>query len=218
MRSPYERDGTIGATAVASFGNLQECIAAYLAGQPSVGTRSLGRFHPQSAHHRHKVARPEPSVNFRDKPGKFGRIALGQAAEDHQLADQAGFLAFSGLKDGLDGLFLGIANESAGIEQQDVNGLLHALGNYLVRLSDLGEEMLGVNCILGTSERDDLQSFIHWQDPVKAQRRPPPPLLPRRTRGKRGPSDRCTTPPPFSCARHRSDPRHSPAQPWRTRT
>ena len=69
-----------------------------------------------------QVPRAEPAVHLRDELRHFAAVALGEAAEYQETADFPVLLALDGSQDGLDGLFLRVADETAGVDQLDIDG------------------------------------------------------------------------------------------------
>ena len=115
------------------------------------------RFAPEGTHQRGKVPGPEPAVHFGNQVRKLFPIALGKAAEHEETADFAGLLAPDGFQDGLDGLFLGVPDEAAGIDQLDIHGAGLPFRHDLISIAYLVKEMFRIHGVLGTPQRDDLQ-------------------------------------------------------------
>ena len=111
----------------------------------------------QGADQRIQFPGAEPPVHLGNQLGKVLGIALGQAAEHQQATDFAGLLARDRGKNGLDGLFLRVADEAAGVDELDVDGTRLPFRNDLIGIPDLIQEMLGVDGVLGAPQGDDLQ-------------------------------------------------------------
>ena len=113
--------------------------------------RILHRNTAQSLDDRGKIPRAEPEIHFRDQIRHPGHVPLRETSEDHQPSDLPGFLAGGGGKDGLDGLFLGVADEPAGVDEDHIDRTHLILRHNPPRVLDLREKMFRVNSVLGTA-------------------------------------------------------------------
>ena len=155
MGAPDERNGAVGAAAVAAFGNLEIGVRLGRACQVSAFL-GLG-FAAQGPDKGVQFPCAKPAIHLRDKPGKFLRIALGQAAE-HQQASHLPFgLAFGGLQDGIHGLLLGIADKAAGVDKEHIHRTVLPFRHKLVTVLHLVQEMLGIDGVLGAAQGYDLE-------------------------------------------------------------
>ena len=62
----------------------------------------------------------EPAVHFRDEVREFLGVPLGKAAENEKTAHLPRLFPLGGFQDNLDGLFLGIPYETAGVYCKDI--------------------------------------------------------------------------------------------------
>jgi len=92
--------------------------------------------------------------------GELLRITLGKATRDDEALAAAGLLELAHVEDGVDGLLLGLADESAGVDDDDLGlaGLSHDLQTGLV---DHSEHDLGVDPVFGTAERYEMDACGH---------------------------------------------------------
>ncbi len=97
--------------------------------------------------------------------GKFRdqvlRVTLGQAPGDHDLVERALVLEFDHLQDGLDRLLLRALDEPAGVHDDDVGRV--GIRGHLERVIALNQadHHLGVDPVLGASERDHVYFLVH---------------------------------------------------------
>ena len=85
VRTADERDGAIGASAVATFGYLEVGVALTLDFEASAGYAPLPA-HAKILKHRGEVPGAEPPVHLGHLLLQVGSIALGQAAEHCELS------------------------------------------------------------------------------------------------------------------------------------
>ena len=66
------------------------------------------------------------------------------------------FFPSRGGEDRLDGFLLGVRDEAAGIDQQEVHGTVLPFRDYLQLVLNPAQKMAGVDVILGAAQGDDL--------------------------------------------------------------
>ena len=158
VRTADVRNRTVGAAAVAAFRDLQEGVRTPPADTAADRAALRQDRAAQGTDEGIQVPCAEPAVHLGNQPGQLVHIPLGQAAEHEDLPGQAALLAVHRLEDGLDGLFLGIADEAAGIQQQVIGIPVRVvLRQQGIGIPHLGEQVLGVDLVLGAAEGDDLQ-------------------------------------------------------------
>lgn len=148
VRSPDERNGTVGAPSVTALGDFQVRIGAVI--RPE-SRRIFGRHAPQSLDNRIQVSRPEPEIHFRNQFRHLGHVSLRKTSENHQSSYLARLLALGGGEDGLDGLLLRVADESAGVDEKHIDRTDLILRHNPPRVLDLRKKMFRVNRVLGTA-------------------------------------------------------------------
>ena len=113
-------------------------------------------------YHRIEVTGAKPGVHLGNQGGEFGSIALAEAAEGEKMPGFP-YAAPSGLfQEGVDAFFLCITDEAAGIHEQVIDRTRPVFRKYFKTiLRQLGEQVLGVDCILGASEGYYLDAFHH---------------------------------------------------------
>ena len=111
----------------------------------------------EGADHGIQVPGAEPAVDLRNQVRHVLLIALGQAAEHIDPADFARQLALDRREDDLDGLFLRVADETAGIDELDIDRTHLLLRHDLIGVPYLVQEMLGIDGVLGAPQGYDLQ-------------------------------------------------------------
>ena len=110
----------------------------------------------ESLDNRFNVTCTIPSVNFRDELRHVGNVSLRKTAEYKDFTYFARLLAFYSFEDCLYGLLLGITDESASIEEQNIHILLLSFRYYFIIVPDLRKKVFSVHLILGTAQSDDL--------------------------------------------------------------
>ena len=105
----------------------------------------------QSLHQRIKIPGSEPGVDLWDQAWHRPHVSLGKAAKDNQLADFTGLLPSGSLKDGLNGLFLGVTDKTTGVNEKDIDRGLTTFRHDLVDTVKPGEKTLGVHSVLRTT-------------------------------------------------------------------
>ncbi len=107
----------------------------------------------------------KPSVDLRELLLQLGTVALNKAPRgDERAPTPVGMMAavepctvLHLLQDSIDRLFLGIAYEAAGIEDDDVAVVLHAVKKEGVPgMTQMTGEVLGIDGVLAASEGDNI--------------------------------------------------------------
>ena len=198
VRPADERYGAIRAPPVAALRDFQIGIA--LAGSKPARRRTA-RLHPEMAQHRGDLPRSEPRVNFRNLLLELSPVTLREAAEDNHLGGLSPALGGYSLKHRIDGLFFGVADKAAGVDEQTVDRAVPDNLEFLGR--QLREQMLSIYRVLGTAEGDSPKPL-----PLR-----PAAHLPSRNQEKRTSRSGHTSQAPCACAKDRSGLRHSSARP-----
>ena len=84
---------------------------------------------------------------------QFVPVSLGEAPGDHQPLARAGLLQLRHLEDGVDGFLLGLVDERARVDDEDV-GLARIGGERVPGLLGQPQHHLGVDEVLGAAEGD----------------------------------------------------------------
>ena len=157
VRAADMRNGAVGTAAVAAFGYLQICAGPAVGRQVPGGAESLRRHGAEGPHYRIEVAGPEPSVHFGHQPGQFRGVALRQAAECEEMPRLAGTAPFGLFQQHVHALFLGVADEAAGVYEHVIHRPVPVFRQHHIPVpGQLRKQMLGVYGILGTAEGEDL--------------------------------------------------------------
>src|SRR5207253_9390039 len=88
------------------------------------------------------------------------RVALRQAARDHQRLAAAGLFELGVLEDGVDRFLLGLADEGAGIDEDDLR-LARLLDERVPLVEQAAEHDLAVHPVLGAAEREEVEGLRH---------------------------------------------------------
>ena len=95
-------------------------------------------------------------VDLRNLARQLIRVALGQAASDHQLLAGPVGLELRHLQDGVDALLARGIDEAAGVDHDDV-GLVGAIYNLVTTRVGGSEHELAVDPVLGATEGDEVK-------------------------------------------------------------
>ena len=106
------------------------------------------RFCTKCPYHRIEVPRSEPSVHLRYQLRKFVCVSLRKTAEYDYLSGFSPFLLIHGFKYSLYGFLLCITDETACVQEYDINGNILSLGNDLVEILDMGKDMFCIHLVL----------------------------------------------------------------------
>ena len=162
-------DGAVGTTAVTSFGYLEVSVVSG-SGEGATGCegRRLGGLRGKPldvCQQLVPLVDPKPSVDLRKLLLQLGTVALNKApGGDERAATPVGMMAAVEpctvlylLQDGIDRLFLGIAYETTGIEDNDIAVILHAVEKEGVpSMAQMSGEVFGIDGVLAASEGDDI--------------------------------------------------------------
>ena len=140
-----ERYGTIGAAPVTTLGNLQIGIRMFFLNMPG---RERNSRSAESFHNRKKIPRAEPAVHLRNLFPKGSHVSLGKAAEDKYFPDIPGHLPLDSLQNGPDGLFLGISDEAAGVENHDIRLPVPFFRQNGITVPQLRKKVFGIDLVL----------------------------------------------------------------------
>ena len=110
----------------------------------------------------------EPGVDFRDFLPKLFFIAFDEASADDDFLCGRGVALPYNLEDGVDALFLGVANEAAGVDDDGIElggrttgwlcGLLAIEKDFMAGGYESAGEMFAVDSVFATAEGDDVYS------------------------------------------------------------
>ena len=175
----YEGYGAVGAAAVAAFGYFDVGEVFGGGGEPLVG--EVGALYAVAG-----VAEGEdgvdyfvpfvdsvPEVDFGDFLGELVAVAFYEASGGYECALLAVgvvppvvvFLLYGLLQDGLDGFFLGVADESAGVEDDGVAVVLAAVEvDLYAGAGEVARYVFGVDGVFAAAECDDV--YFHVLLPV----------------------------------------------------
>ena len=159
MSSADERNGAVAAFPVAALGDFQVGVMLRR-GQVPLGLqrRVFGRAQrPDDAVPR---AGAEEFVHF----GQFGTqlvgIAFRETADDEQPFDLSGVFGRGRPQDHVDRLLLGVADETAGVDHDDLGVGAVAVEEHLVtRRGEPGHQVLAVHGVFRTAQRYDVDFF-----------------------------------------------------------
>ena len=159
VRSADERNGAVAALPVAPLGDLQ--IGIMLRGsQVAFGGQCRILRGAQRAHDAVPRAGSEVFVDLGDLVPQLVGVALRQAADDEQLFDASGLFGLCGAQDHLDGFLLGVADESAGVDDDHFGIRAVAVEeDFVAGGRQPGHEVFAVDGVLRAAERDDVNFF-----------------------------------------------------------
>ena len=146
-----ERNGAVGATAVATFGNFQVGMvleSAQVHARQVFGVAGGGG---HNAHLLQKFARfvgAYPVIDFGEFLHQFFAVAARKAARNNQFL--LGLLAVNLCENGVDGFFLGGFNESASVHQNVVR-LGGAVAGGKTGVQHFTDQILCIDLVLGAS-------------------------------------------------------------------
>ena len=114
------RDGAVRAAAVAAFGNLQECVMLWSA-LNSFGLEAFAEFGFQRVDQFFPFAHAVEAVDFRQLCAKLVAVAFYEASDgDDAPCLASALLDFDLFQQCVDRLLFGVADEAAGVDDDDV--------------------------------------------------------------------------------------------------
>jgi hypothetical protein len=125
---------------------------------PSPQPRAPG---PDCIHDLRHFTGPQHRVNLRNLRHQLATVTLSHATGDDEPLALAGLLQLGHLEDGVNRFLLGLVDERAGIDDEDV-GILRIAGQLMARLLGEPEHDLGVDEVLRAAEGD--HSNLHCGD------------------------------------------------------
>lgn len=138
----YQGDGAVGAAAVAAFAYLDEGVVGGGGEVAAVGVSSVYLV-AEVGYEVEPVEFAVEFVDFGDGGCEFGGVAAGEAAHDVELVEAAFGLGLAELEYHVDGLFFGVADEAAGVDDRDVSfGVFGFVGDSVACLLQLKHEPL----------------------------------------------------------------------------
>ena len=146
-----ERDGAVGAAAVAAFCDFQIGVVLETAEVHAREVLGIATLRCNDAHFLQKFARlvcTYPVVDFGKFLFEFLAVAARKAARDNQLL--LGLLALHLCENRVDGFFLRGLDEPAGVHQ-DVVRLGGAIASRKTRVQHFADEIFRVDLVLGAS-------------------------------------------------------------------
>ena len=149
-----ERYGTVGAAPVAAFRDLKIGRARSAFGRLALKAFRVIRLDSQITDYRIEITGSEPGIHLRDKRRKLMRVTLAKAAEHDKFAHQPTFLHLYCLQNSIYALLLGIADETAGVHQKDIDCIGRSFRQNDEISPQLREEMFGVDSVFRTAESD----------------------------------------------------------------
>ena len=159
--APDQRDRAVAAPAVAAFRDFQIGV------MPGSRQHPLSRemFAPLSADRGDYVGHiphAEVVVHFRNLRPQLFLVAFRQASHHEQALDFSPVLGRDEGKDRVDRLLLRVADESAGIDDDDFRvGRIRVVHDFEAVVPQLGHQVLRVDPVFGASERDDVDLAFH---------------------------------------------------------
>ena len=123
-------------------------------------SQRLRRLRTERPHDGIEFACSEPAVDLRNQRGQFNPVSLAEASEHIEFAGSAIALALSGRKNRVHGFFLGVADETAGIHQQEVRvfgGIFRQ--HAILHFRKLGQKMLGIDGVFAAPQGDNLNGL-----------------------------------------------------------
>ena len=160
VRAADERNGAVAAAPVAPLRNLEVGVVARR-GQVTLGGQLLPLGGAQRAGDARPVAGAEEVVDLGQLGPQLVGVALREAADDEEPLDFARLLGRRRTEYHVDGLLLGVADESAGVDDHDLGvGPVAVEDHFVARRLEAGHQMFAVNRIFRTAERDDVD-FAH---------------------------------------------------------
>ena len=183
LGSPERRDGAEPAGPITSLGHLHvgpRALRGRAGKVQKVERRSRGRLVPQDYRH------PEPNypIHLGERLGQFVAVALGHTAGHHQPGTVPAFVDQGQHR--VDGLPSGLVNEGASIDDDEV-GLIDTLDRSHPVSSQCSGQLVGVDLILGTSQRNQVVGAGHGRQVRSRPMWPAGPRPPRTRPGERLP-------------------------------
>ena len=108
------------------------------------------------------IPHAEVVVHFRNLRPQLFLVAFRQASHHEQALDFSPVLGRGEGKDRVDRLLLRVADESAGIDDDDFRvGRIRVVHDFEAVVPQLGHQVLRVDPVFGASERDDVDLAFH---------------------------------------------------------
>ncbi len=119
---------------------------------------------PQRPGDARPVVHAEEFVDLGQLAAQLVGVALREAADHEKALDPARRLGGRGPQDQVDGLLLGVADESAGVDDHHFGVGAVAVGrHFITRGPQLGHQVFAVHRVFRTAEGDDVNFFIAEQ-------------------------------------------------------
>ena len=153
-------DGAVGAFAVAAFRNLDVGVVGRGGQDTFEGDVFVVTF-AEVAQQVGPVELAVELVDLWDFFAQFLEVAFGEAPHYVDAAEPAFFFKLAELEDHVDALFLGVADEAAGVDHGDAAmGLFGVVVGLVTEGFELTEEVLGVDKVFRAAHCDDVDGLL----------------------------------------------------------
>ena len=142
------RDGAVGAAAVAAFGNLKECVMLWRA-LDALGFEAFAEFGLQRVDQLLPFAHAVEAVDFGQLGAKLVAVTFDEASSgDDAPCLASALLDFDLFQQGVDRLLFGVADEAAGVDDDDVAVVAAAVEMYFKAcLCQMAGQMLRIGSV-----------------------------------------------------------------------